>query len=442
MSQSMSRRAFLRSSAAAVSLGFLAACTAVPAGQQQTGSEGGATQESYELRVHTRTGNDLDAYFATVLDQFKEIVPEATVKMEAVPGGALEYAAKVLTLHAGGQMGDAVWSASRVGFNRRFMAVGILQPLDPYIEAESFDINQYYPNCIAEATYEGQIMALPHISEPGQIGLGMNLDLFEQAGVEPITFESSLDDLLNAAIQIKEATGTLGFARPNDYFNWVTHVRSFGGDFLDPEGTRCVLDEKALAAFQNLYDMVYELEIAPTPAQVAENTISMFQGGSLASASIWPIQASSWPTAIEEFEVSSTMLPPGPVARGSMLNQHMMSVAAASQHGQAAWEWVKWTCSAEFSIERALAGKGGPVGIPEVWHHEEILNMFPSWREWAAVMDEVGPNYTAANLRGKELEDAFNQGVSAIMVQEVGVEEGFERLISACQEILDRPIAL
>ncbi len=39
-------------------------------------------------------------------------------------------------------------------------------------------------------------------------------------------------------------------------------------------------------------------------------------------------------------------------------------------------------------------------------------------------MGTVGPNYTAANLRGKELEDAFNQNIMAIMVQEVSVEEG------------------
>jgi hypothetical protein len=46
-----------------------------------------------------------------------------------------------------------------------------------------------------------------------------------------------------------------------------------------------------------------------------------------------------------------------------MLNQHMMSVATASRHKDAAWEWVKWSCSAEFSKARAMAGRGGPVGM-------------------------------------------------------------------------------
>ncbi|MBC7337269.1 MAG: extracellular solute-binding protein, partial [Clostridia bacterium] len=196
-----------------------------------------APAQPFELRIHTRVGTDLDQYFVTVLDEFKQIVPEATVKIEAVPGGALEYASKVLVLHAGGQIGDALWSASRVGFNRRFMAVGIFAPLDPFVEAEHFDVGQYYPYCIEEATYEGKLMALPHISEPGQVGLVLNLDLFERAGAAPITWESTLDELLQAAIAISKLSGdrkVFGFSRDTNYFNWVTMVRSFGGDFLNP----------------------------------------------------------------------------------------------------------------------------------------------------------------------------------------------------------------
>jgi multiple sugar transport system substrate-binding protein len=441
----LSRRVFLKAGAAVASAGFLAACApAAPAAPGEAAQGDAPTNEPFDLRVHIRAGGDLGDYMMTVLDQFKEIVPNAEVKLEIVPGNALDYAAKMLTLFAGDQIGDAIWSASRVGFNRRFMAVGLLMPLDSFVEAESFNVEQYYPNCIVEATYDGQLMALPHISEPGQVGLMMNLDLFEQAGLEPLTFDSTMEDLNNAAVAIRASAGegVYGFTRATDYFNWVTHVRSFGGDFLNAEGTECVLDENAQAAFQHLYDLVYTLEVAPSPAQIAEDVGKMFQGASLAMGSGWPIQSSQWPMIITDFQADSTMIPPGPGGRGSMLNQHMMSVAAASTHPEAAWEWVKWTCSADFSLTRALAGKGGPVGIAEVWHNEELLTAFPSWREWAEVMDNVGPNYTAANLRGKELEDTFNQGISAIMVQEVGVEEGMERVKAACQEVLNRPIAL
>lgn len=443
----LSRRLFLKAGAAVAASGLLAACA--PAAPAAPAAGGAASQgetpagETFDLRVHVRAGGDLSDYFAQVQDQFKEIVPEAEVKLEVVPGNALDYAAKMLTLMAGAQVGDAVWSASRVGFNRRFMAIGLLMPLESFVEAESFNVEQYYPYCIEEATYDGQLMALPHISEPGQIGLLMNLDLLEQAGVEPLTFESTLEDLINAAAAVRESAGEniFGFTRPNDYFNWVTHARSFGGDFLNPEGTECILDENALAAFQHLYDLVYDLGVAPAPAQIAENVDKMFQGQSLALTPCWPVQASQLPQTIQDFQVGTTMLPPGPAGRGSMLNQHMMSVAAAATHPEAAWEWTKWTCSADFSLTRGLAGRGGPVGIPEVWHNEELLTKFPSWREWAQVMDEVGPNYTAANLRGKELEDTFNQGVSSIMVQETTVEQGFENLVAACQEVLNRPPA-
>lgn len=450
----LTRREFLRRSSLLVGASLLAACAApaAPAAAPQSAGSGEAapapSQEAYEFRVHTRAGADLDAYYLTVLDQFKEIVPLAEVKIEAIPGGALEYAAKMLVLMAGDQIGDTIWSASRAGFNRRFMGVRMLEPLDAFIEGEDFDLAQYYPNCIAEAQYEGNLMALPHISEPGNIGLMMNLDLFEQAGAEPLDFNSSMEDLIAAGEKLTSdgnsdgVMDVFGFARNVDYFNWVTHVRSFGGDFLNAEGTQCLLDSpEALAAFQQLYDVVYVHNISPSPAQVADGVTSMFQGGSLATMSGWPIHASQWPTVITDFKVGSTIVPNGPAGHGSMLNQHMMSVAAASKHKEAAWEWVKWTCSAEFSKTRALQGLGGPVGMPSVWHDEELLTSFPAWREWADIMDNVGPNYNAANLRGKEVEDAFNQGISAIMVQDITVEEGLLKIKDDVQEILDKSVA-
>jgi sn-glycerol 3-phosphate transport system substrate-binding protein len=399
--------------------------------------------EPVELRVHTRAGVDLDEYFLTVLDDFYARVPDVTVKLEVIPGGALEYASKMLVLAAGGQVGDTVWSASRAGFNRRFMGIGLLKPLDEFVNAEGFDVGQYYDYCIDEATYDGQLMALPHISEPGNVGLSMNLDLFEQAGVDPIAFDSSMDDLIVAAQAIKETTGKFGFERDSNYFNWVTHVRSFGGDFMSADGTKCVLmdDDKALAAVQHLYDIAYTWEVGPKPGQIEANLTGMFRGGTLGMVTAWPIHATAWPSQVE-FNMGSTMLPEGPGGRGSMLNQHMMSVAMASEHPAPAWEWVKWTCSAEFSKTRALAQGGGPVGIPEVWHDEELLAKYPAWREWAAVMDEVGPNYNAANLRGKEVEDAFNQGASAIMTEEMGVEEGLVNITTEVQKILDKSIAI
>ena len=156
----------------------------------------------------------------------------------------------------------------------------------------------------------------------------------------------------------------------------------------------------------------------------------------------WPIHSSQWPVVLQDFRVGATMLPPGPAGRGSMLNQHMMSVAAVAQHPEAAWEWVKWTCGRKFSTERALKGLGGPVGMASVWHDPVLLTEFPAWAEWAKVMDNVGPNYTAANLRGKELEDTFNQGISAIMVQQVTPEEGLASVREECQKVLDKPIAM
>ena len=67
-------------------------------------------------------------------------------------------------------------------------------------------------------------------------------------------------------------------------------------------------------------------------------------------------------------------------------------------------------------------------------------DQLPSWQEWGDVVGQVGPNSTAANLRGREREDTFNQGVSAIMVEEVTMEVGLESDNVACHEALNRSL--
>ena len=117
----------------------------------------------------------------------------------------------------------------------------------------------------------------------------------------------------------------------------------------------------------------------------------------------------------------------------------MMSVAAASKHVEEAWAYVKWTTSREFSKMRALEGLGGPTGMPSVWHDPDILAKIPEWEEWAKIMDRVGPNYIAANLRGRELEDAFNNGMQEIWLNKIGVDEGVSKVAKAIQDVLDKP---
>ena len=62
----------------------------------------------------------------------------------------------------------------------------------------------------------------------------------------------------------------------------------------------------------------------------------------------------------DDRSVGSTVLPLGPAGRGSMLNQHMMSVASAAEHSEDGWEWCKWTCSRESSLAWALKAGAGP----------------------------------------------------------------------------------
>jgi len=406
-----------------------------------------AAKKPVTLRVHTRQGADLDVFWTEKQKLFLDRYPHVTIKLEVVPGGVEPYAAKMLAVFAANQVGDVIWSASRAGFSRQFMSLGMMRPLDDLMKSEGFDLGLYYPNCIAEVTYEGKVMALPYISEPGNLGIANNLNLMKQRGAKPLTWDSTLDDLVKTAVACQfdeNKDGKIdhfGWGVSRTYFAMVAYFRSFGGDLLSPDGKKCVMySPEVKATVKWHHDLIYKHKGSLTPAEVEESTDQMFFAGRLGMAQYWPFAVLSWRVTIKDkFQSSFTVNPPGPKGRGSLLNQHMMSVAAASKSVEEAWAYVKWACSRELVKIGCLEGKRGPVGMASIYHDPDILAKIPEWEEWARIMDNVGPNYIAANLRGREMEDAFNNGIQEIWLNKIGVDEGVSKVAKAVQDVLDKP---
>lgn len=129
------------------------------------------------------------------------------------------------------------------------------------------------------------------------------------------------------------------------------------------------------------------------------------------------------------------MMRPGS-GRYTALNSHTMRVLNAAKHVEEAWAWVKWTCGKDYAVHRVLAGNGGPVGHPDVWRHEQVLREIPEWKDWADIMDKDKPNHVPANLRGQEVEAAFDKHTGAIWRGEIGPADGIKQTTAAVQEVL------
>lgn len=441
----LTRRRQTRRAALALSLtatggaSVLNACAGSDGGGGATGAAQ-KTKTPMTLRVQTRSGGDLDKYMVSRKADFEAMLPHVTLEIEVLAPTPPEFITKLLVAHSGGDLGDAAWATSRAGYTKQLASKGVFAQIEPLARADKFALTDYYPNALAEASWEGKLWSLPHITEPGQIGLMWNRNLFGATAARTPGMDWTYDTMRTVATEVSkgpnDAREHYGYAGAFGYLGFLPVLRAFGGDLLSPDGTRCVLDSpQALAAVQWQHDMIQRRMATPPPGGAPQGG---FSSGRIAMQSIWPVAIKGTPIQLGgRFEVASTLLPKGPTGeRGSMLNSHTMGVTKTTKYPEEAWAWVKWTCGKDYAIHRVLAGNGGPVGRPDVWRNEQVLREIPEWKEWADLMDKAKPNYVPANLRGQDVEEAFDTHMGRVWRGEIAPADGVKQATVAVQEVL------
>ena len=167
---------------------------------------------------------------------FSQNYPNVTVNGDwGVPWG--EYWTKLPTQLAGGAPVDMAWMHHTRA--KTFAANDWLLPLDDLLA--SFPAadwpDKFYESQVEAFKFEGKQYGIPYDWAPG--GFYINIDLFEEAGVDLPTEDWTFTDLLEAAKALTKDTdgdGQIdqwGINLPTSWSAgtyWV--VRSFGGDFF------------------------------------------------------------------------------------------------------------------------------------------------------------------------------------------------------------------
>lgn len=117
------------------------------------------------------------------LRQFEQLYPWITVENQVgSPGQAADQKYTVAIISGAG---PDVWMVQR---NRvpEFVEKGLLQPLDPFMEQEAFNMNIFYPSEQASCQYLGKTYVLPMPAASLSL-LYYNRTLLSQGGYNPDT---------------------------------------------------------------------------------------------------------------------------------------------------------------------------------------------------------------------------------------------------------------
>ncbi len=436
-----SRRQFLVITGQLTAGAVLGACAAPTPGSSP--SSDNASEAPVTLRVHINSGvyGDFTQMWG---ERFTEEHPDIQITVESFPTAGGEYHAKLRAMHATGEIGDMVWTWATAGQLPELSHLGLWQPIDELVEADQFDLGQYFPSVIQGLQFEGQLMGLPFHAHPGFPQFSYNVDMFNQAGVDLPTAEWTLADIVDAAqkLTIREGdrASQYGWMSLTGWHVYIIWARIFGTDLLSEDGTQSLVNSPEFtASLQWTYDNINMHKIEPSVTEVEGGSTDMFAAQRVAMTQIDSSAIGPMYKRVEDaFEWAVALLPAGPTGqRGALATPHIYGITANSQAREAAWEFLKSITGHEAGVVKVLEGAGAPGGRPDCWNDARIKEFAPGYEIVAQAFDYAWPERTPANFRGIQVANAIDQNLANIWTGNAAVEEGAQTADEAAQAVLD-----
>ena len=284
-----------------------------------------------------------------IKEAFERQHPDIEIKLESY---SREYRQKLLTMVAADVAPD-VWyiAPSDVPDLARF---GLIEALDPYMERDGFDAEQYFKVILDSFRFRGKSYGLS--MQFGAIALFYNQDLFRQHGVSPPDANWSWQDLLEAAQKLTmdlDGDGVVDQYGVSINNNMEAVVANFifqnGGRVMDEKRTRILLDSpEAREAVQFLVDLREKHKVAPgvgRPGLSGMGALELFETGRIAMAfeGSWRMD---FYNRSGQLNYDVAPLPMGPDGgRGMSANGLANALNANSRVKEAAWKWMHFYTS-------------------------------------------------------------------------------------------------
>lgn len=349
--QLLSRRSFLQLTAGSAATLTLAACTAAPTGAPAAGSEESAAAESVTLSFLNRGGQFIEDVMGQQMELYRESNPDVNFEINAVAGA--NHQEMLLTMIASNTGPDIWFDANRT--TGPLTRKGVTLNLEPFIEAdENWNDEDFVDNVWIAQTYDDARWGLPWDS--GAMVMGFNIELFEDAGVEPPEVGAWIT--WDEAIELgKQLTFDLDGNTPNDEGFDPARVRQYGfnadrghgrqtymwannAEIIAADGTMPMDTDEFIEAMNWLADLGLEHFVAPSPAYEAAGEISI-QAGTVAMQHLgaWSIgrinQAGvNWGT----FQV------PYKETQVSYGHYSPLCIFSKTEHPQESYDFISWAC--------------------------------------------------------------------------------------------------
>ena len=287
--QRLTRSAVVRGGASGGLPALLVACGAGGQAQPQPGAGVGKTP--VRLQMFNQNGDQqTNDDWTKMMAPFTEKYPNVTFEIGG-PAAGVQFVDRALTFGAGGTPPDFSYSVTRNG--PTMFEGGLTQDMSTLVKREKIDLKDISKPVMENFDWKGKLLALPY--DPGYAFIEYNKSLFEQAGIpDPGKLWADKKWDWNAFVQAASSFARIstpdqprvGFTLQSWEGDYVSFLRSLGGDLLDKDRTKLALGDGPSIAALNLWSELATKHKASTP--IGAGPSGLFNSGALAMYSSHP----------------------------------------------------------------------------------------------------------------------------------------------------------
>ena len=159
-----------------------------------------------------------------------------------------------------------MWTAIGGGVIYYFAAAKVIQPVEPYVAKEKFDLTQYYKNVIEGLKRDGKLYGLPFKSHPGVSVMFYNQTAYEKVGAVPD--KTWTDRLVDGAKRATQGTSSATTRRSRRSPSSPPPAPS--ASCSTRRGRSLPQLPQAVQAITWLYETINKHNIAPKPSVATE----------------------------------------------------------------------------------------------------------------------------------------------------------------------------
>jgi len=320
------------------------------------------------------------------------------------------------------------------------------------------DVNDFYEGDIAQYSIGGKLYGLPMIADTNL--LYWRTDLFEEAGLDPMTPPATYDEFREYAIKLTtdangnhpgdegfdpnniEIYGAAFKGAPNlaSTWEWYNYLYAFGGNEFDEDFNPTINSPEAVASLQWVADNLNEYHIYPPDTLSFDYSEfhTLFIQGRVAMAINWPYMWGMAQDPEQSKVVDKVMVgrKPGQATHGGNIGGWSWNVFSMSKNQDLAIAFAKYMSSYDASLAFAEGSDGNPVrkSVSAVMAEKDPV-----------LLGAIGENLADGRPVGwlntgpswMDIEEAQWNAISAALVGDKSAQEALDEANEKIKQILD-----